>query len=215
MLQKICNLIESIAGLLAAFVIGFAPPILLALSGLMNFGLREPGLAFLCIVGALATGAMAGYVATLASRVVERDGSLWPANPVVADEEVFRIEETPSLPATQPLAIGMAYEMRPAPLPVRVVLSLWWLTHFGAAVVAGHFAAQLVAGNLRGPGGATLFLVGVSLHFAFLFAANLYLLLSAAVALPWEELWHDLWRYRIMIDLLVAIGSMVVAPLMK
>jgi hypothetical protein len=195
-------------------VIGFLPPIALAIGVLAAFADGRAGLACLCLIGAVFSGCAAGYVARLASRVVDRQGSLWPPEPVV-DKEVFRFDETPAAAPAPPLVVSMVSLLRPLPVPARLALSLWWLSHFALAVVAGHYSAHLATQGLAGRGEAILFLVGVALHFAFLFAANLYLLLAAAVLIRVESVWHDLWNYRIAIDLYLALGSTFVAQYLK
>jgi hypothetical protein len=214
MLRKTWNATESIVGLLAAFVIGFLPPILMGFGSLPLLKNGKPLLAVLSLAGAVLAGCAAGYVAKLASRVVERKGSLWPAD-LPSSGESFQFPGTPADPPAPPLVVAMVSQLRPIPLPVRTILGLWWFAHFAMAVVAGHFSAQLVTHALAGRGAATLFVVGVALHFAFLFAANLYLLLAAAVMIRVESLWHDLWNYRIPIDLYLALGSTFVAQYLK
>ena len=213
MLRKTWIAAESIIGLLAAFVIGFMPPIVMGVGALPLFGNGEPLLAILCLAGAVLSGCAAAYVARLASRVVERKGSLWPPDP--PPDEAFQFDETPAEPPAPPLVVAMVSQLRPMPVPVRIVLSLWWFVHFALAVVAGHFSAKLVTNGLVGRGAATLFLVGVALHFAFLFAANLYLMLAAAVLVRAEWLWNDLWNFRIAIDLYLALASTFAAQYLK
>lgn len=214
MLRKFWTAVESIVGLLATFMIGFTPPVLLF------FGIFVSGdlvIAGPCLAGCLLTGWLAWRVAKLASIVVEQKGSLWPPDPPdlpKEEKEVFRIEDPPLPPTAPPLALAMAHELPRLSSLARGALGMWWLGHFALAVVAGHFSAQWIVHVVNPQAQAIVFVIGVFFHFAFLFAANLYLLLATAVLAPRPEIWEQLWSYRFLIDFLLALGSTMLPQLM-
>lgn len=223
MVRHLCYAAESIVGLLATFIIGFIPPVLLFLGSLPFLVDGNFPLFLLCLIGGGLTGFLAGYVAKLASRVVDRKG-LHPAYDAPSGEafdppehldDVFQIEETLTSPQSVPLALAMAHELPPLRTVFRGALALWWLAHFGLAVFAGHVSATIVSASLDRPTPPTVFVVGLALHLALLFAANLYLLLAVAIAEPDETIWHRVWNYRLPIDLTLALGSTVLPELLK
>jgi hypothetical protein len=224
MIRHFCYATESIVGLLATFIIGFIPPVLLFLGSLPFLVNGNFPLFLLCLIGGGLTGFLAGYVARLASRVVDRNG-LQPAyiepthEPIgVADDSTAPYgfdEEAVPAPYAIPLVLAMAHELPPMRNLFRGTLAVWWLAHFGLAVFAGHVSASIVSASLVRPSPETVFTVGLVLHMALLFAANLYLLLAVAVVEPDQSIWYRVWDYRLPIDLTLALCSTVVPELFR
>lgn len=188
--------IEAVLGLLAAFFIGFIAP-LLAFAAAM--ALRWGVVGGLFAVGT--TGWLAILVARLASAALEGD-----------NQRSFAL--TDRLPATPesgprlyiPLALAMAVRVPRFTPPLNLIVSGWWLVHFGAAAGLGHLAALKITRDFQI--GQLLLAVpcSIAVHFAFLFAANLYLVLSMAAACKTPLVWLFVWRYRFLIDLLLALA---------
>lgn len=215
MIRKLWIAIESFSGLLAAFMIGFAPVILLIIGALLALATCNVTACVLCLAVGLPAGWAASRVAKLAGTVIERQGSLWPPDvafepDAAIDDERFGFEDRPPPPVAPALALEMARELPRLPVPAGAVLCLWWLCHFGLAAAAGHASADFVSRSLDRPTALTVFLIGLGLRIAFLFAANLYLVLAVAVVWRQPIVWQSLWRYRVPIDLLLAVGAMLV-----
>jgi len=203
---------ESLMGLLATFMIGFFPVGILI--PLFCFCIAEKHWSWaLLILGVFPLAVfVAGNLIAMSSRVVNRRCSIWPATVRVSTEWAWggqapETGDSRELPDAVPLAVAMSQELRPLPLTVGLPLSVWWLAHFAAALLLGHLAVRLIAAALLRPGVGPFFIVGVALHFALLFAANLYLLLAVAVLIRREGVQHGLWKCRVVIDALLALGS--------
>lgn len=225
MVRHFCYATESVIGLLATFIIGFFPSVIFFCGSFPLLLSGNVPLFILCLIGGGLSGFLASYVARLASRVVDRKGLVpfddFDSLEVDAVEdgerqsELFRIEEVSSAPQPVPLALALAREIPPLRTSFRGALALWWLAHFGMAVFAGHASATIVSARLDHPSQTTVLVVGLALHLAFLFAANLYLLLAVAVVEPDEVMWHRVWSYRVPIDLTLALCSTIVPELLK
>ena len=206
---------ESLIGLLATFIIGFFPVGILI--PLFCFCIAEKHWSWaLLILGVFPLAVfVAGNLIAMSARVVNRQGSIWPPSVRVSTEwawhrQAHETDDGRERPEPVPLAVAMARELRPLPFTVGLPLSVWWLAHFVAALLLGHLAVRLIAAALLRPGVGPFFIVGVALHFALLFAANLYLLLAVAVLIRREGVQHGLWKHRVFIDALLALGSMCV-----
>lgn len=215
MLRKLWIASESLMGLLATIVIGLIPVGALLPVLVQAVQDRQWLRVVLAAAGFPISLVIAGTVITIASRVVNRKGSIWPNPggwpayaPGDRERDDYEIDENPPPAPAVPLAVAMARELRPLPWIISVPLSLWWIAHFGLALLLGHLAARLMAAALIVPGIGLFLVVGAVLHFGFLFAANLYLLLAAAVLRPSETFQHKLWNSRVWIDSLLATASM-------
>lgn len=191
--------IEAVLGLLAAFFIGFIAP--LAAFGVV-VGLR---LGF--VVGLLAIGTagwLAILVARLASAALEGDN---PRTFALSNRRPTSADSRPRLYI--PLALAMAVRVPRFTPPMNVLVSGWWLVHFGAAAGLGHLAALKITREFQL--GQLLLAVpcSIAVHFAFLFAANLYLVLAMAAACKSPLVWLFVWRYRFLIDLLLALALLM------
>lgn len=191
--------IEAVLGLLAAFFIGFIAP-LAAFALTMTLRLPPVLRVFAGLLTVGYTGWLAILVARLASAALEGD-----------DHHTFSLagsrpgRRTALPPLYIPLALAMAVRVPRFLPPMNLAVSGWWLLHFGAAAGLGHLAAMKITRDFQL--GQLLLAVpcSIAVHFAFLFAANLYLVLSMAAACKSPLVWLFVWRYRFLIDLLLAL----------
>ena len=106
------------------------------------------------------------------------------------------------------LPTGPAIALRQPTVPstFRLLVGVMWLLNFliGAAIVGS--LAKPVPG--RGIVMAEIVLVGL-LTFWLTFAANVYLLLAIRTARRDEALLDCIWRWRIAIDIVIAVGAIV------
>jgi hypothetical protein len=155
------------------------------------------------IVGPLLTLLACGYLSVtvicLASRATEGDvhGSfrVASARPIVihrSEEEVFI-----------PLALAMAIRLPNWWVGVRPFVAVWWLCHFVAAAIIGHSTARWL-NNVNNQGLIVAFPLTLMVTLAFLFAANLYLMLAISVSIRNPGVWLIAWRYRFVVDLILA-----------
>lgn len=189
--------VEAVLGLLATFFIGFTAPLVLLVAIILNrfsffLGFVLAGLAVAASI----------FVARLASQSLEGQATafrLGDPRPRLRDVH----DDAPRLEI--PLALAMVARLPRFPRLIRPLLGGWWLLHFAGAAALGHLAAVQ---TLHEVNNATLIfsitIAGV-VHFAFLFAANLYLLLAVAVLFPWPKLWLTVWQQRFLIDLVIAV----------
>jgi len=191
--------IEAVLGLLAAFFIGFIAP-LAAFAAVI--GMRLGFVVGLLTIGG--AGWLAILVARLASAALEGD-----------HQRTFSLSNRPATVKESrprlyiPLALAMAVRVPRFTPPLNVLVSGWWLVHFGAAAGLGHLAALKITREFQL--GQLLLAVpcSIAVHFAFLFAANLYLVLSMAAACKSPLVWLFVWRYRFLIDLLLALALLM------
>ena len=188
--------VEAVLGLLATFFIGFSAPLLLV--GAL-FGARTPAMITLLALGF--TGWAAIFVARLASQALEgerqRSFRLGNTRPDFRplDSDLLRI----------PLALAMVARLPRIHRFIRPWLGLWWLLHFTAAAFLGHLAATRTLQEFDVNKLLLSIPLAILMHFAFLFAANLYLLLAIAILVPWPKLWLQIWKQRFLIDFGLAI----------
>jgi hypothetical protein len=102
--------------------------------------------------------------------------------------------------SAHPLALAVAMRQAPPWLILRPLVSLWWLFCFGAGCA---FAVLIQFGESHGEGALIALLV-----FAYVYAANAYLLLAISAWTNRAAVLQTVWRFRILIDLLVATCTM-------
>jgi hypothetical protein len=185
--------LETAVGLIAAFFIGFFIPVALGSVTLAALLLGNQKGVWALLPLTLVTGRLAFLTAQLAARA--SDGRITDAR-----------ETDPALPPLRvPFVLAMAAQLTDWNWYWRPWLGLWWLAHFACAAALGHLVALEVTRGLNPQN----FLGGVLLmtltHFAFLFAANLYLILAARVVSPTPQLCLVAWRYRFLIDTVLAV----------
>lgn len=188
--------VEAVLGLLAAFFIGFIAPLAaFAIAMAQQWGIAIGLLA----VGT--TGWLAILVARLASAALEGDH---PRSFALSSQPPSSRLRPPRLYV--PLALAMAIRVPRFLLPFNLLVGLWWLIHFVAAAGLGHLAALQVTQRFQAGQWLLAIPCSLAVHFAFLFAANLYLVLSLAATSRSPTPWLFVWRYRFVIDLSLALA---------
>lgn len=186
--------LEAVLGLLAAFFIGFSTP-LMATAAAVALGWGS--------LGALITLSLSGWAAFLVARLASNalEGT---------DQRTFRMHRPDGggrkIDCVMPLGLAMALRVPRYSVPWGGLLGLWWILHFAATALLAHFASVQLMQNA--PAGHIVIhgLFGVAIHFSFLFAANLYLILSVAAFVNRPLIWLTFWRSRYVIDFGVAIA---------
>jgi hypothetical protein len=107
-----------------------------------------------------------------------------------------------------PFAPWFALKLGRWPLPLRPLAAAWWTVHFLLGTVAcmaleNLIVADVVNWNVRVL--RCLVFVGVGLTVAY--SANLYALLAVTACGGGERIVRQLWRWRIVFDLGVAIAA--------
>lgn len=184
---------ETILGLLAAFFIGFFAPVVLAILTLSSLGWRKLGLTVMAAALTLVTARLALLIARLAARA---STGRWDRGAA----------SDPTLPVIQvPFALAMAAWLPEWSWFWRAAVGLWWLSHFCFAAWIGHAIAMSLIRQLNVANAVVAIPFAVLVHFAFLFAANLYLVLAARTLSPHPWLCIRVWKYRLAIDFLIAL----------
>ncbi|HEX4055544.1 MAG TPA: hypothetical protein VHX86_14865 [Tepidisphaeraceae bacterium] len=107
-----------------------------------------------------------------------------------------------------PFAPWFALQLRRWPLLLRPIVAGWWTLHFLLGTVASMFLENLIVADavtwdvrvLR-----CLIFVGVGLTIAY--SANLYALLAITASGGGERIVRQVWRWRIVLDISVAIAA--------
>jgi hypothetical protein len=198
---------EGVMGLLAAFFIGLPSPFVAA----TLVAVLSPQV-WLALPVFLVTGYLSALVVRLAARAIEGDDHRASFGMAPRPGSAAAIPSYSSDPVHLPLAVAMAIRLPKWPTIVRPLVAVWWLSHFLAAAMIGHSVA---AHCLKGVNNQGL-IVGIPMTllvtFAFLFAANLYLMLSVAVCIRRPGIWLIAWRHRFVLDLITASILLVTAP---
>ncbi len=115
-----------------------------------------------------------------------------------------------------PLPARLALRQPRWPILLRPFVATWWLAHWASMLLLAELFFRLMKVDLAG-GDATLaalLWVGkVLLLFGAAFASNVYLLLFAGALRTGPGLVWQLWRWRLGLDLLVAIAALWVPVL--
>lgn len=209
-LPRARHTIEGTLGLLAAFFIGLPAPL---------FAAAGAGVVWVTVFRAepllviLLTGAIGFYLASvvvrLAARAVEGDGIAFASFRLPADTT-----KGPPLDSDDgntsreiiyvPLALAMAVRLPNWPNAIRPIVAVWWLCHFLAAAMIGHAVAAHWLNGVNNRALIVAIPVTLLVTFAFLFAANLYLMLAVAVSVRHPGIWLIAWRHRFIVDLILA-----------
>lgn len=200
--------VEAVMGLFAAFFIGIPVPFV-ATMGILNLPLRNHELVMvLATVTFLTTGYLCLTVVRLGGRAVEgeRAGNSFSLN---LDARANSVEPNTYDDFYVPLALAMAIRLPNWWTFLRPLIAVWWLGHFGIAALFGHLAARHLNG-MNNPGLITI-PITLAVTMAFLFAANLYLMLSIAVSIPLPRIWLIAWRYRFVVDFVVTVATIASA----
>jgi hypothetical protein len=187
---------ETTLGLLAAFFIGFFAPVIFGLVSLV--GLVQGRMPMLAAAApmTLVTGWLALLIARMAAeasmgRLTDHGASVPPSDPTLP---VVRL----------PFALAMAARLPAMSWFWRPWLAVWWLGHFCIAAAFGHFVAVNLIKRLDVATAIIAVPLAVVVHFAFLFASNLYLVIAARALVSSPRLCVRVWKYRFVIDLLIA-----------
>jgi hypothetical protein len=78
------------------------------------------------------------------------------------------------------------------------------MSHFCIAAAFGHFVAVSLIKRLDVATAVIAIPLAVLVHFAFLFASNLYLVIAARAMVASPRLCVRVWKYRFVIDLVIA-----------
>jgi len=196
--------IEAVFALVAAFFIGLPTPFLAAIA-VAHAG-RDVPIAVSVAVFVL-TGYLAITVVRVAARAVEGETPRSPSFALMSSSSPLECFDAN---AYLPLALAMSIRLPKWWMIVRPPIALWWLCHFVAAALLGHVTAKFINGVNN-----AMLLVAIPfslvMTLGFLFAANLYLMLAFAVCFRDVRIWLICWRYRVVIDLILATVLSVVA----
>lgn len=192
---------ETVLGLLAAFFIGFFAPVVFAILSLVGMAHRRMDLVSTALPLSIATAWLALLIARMAA-----DASLGR----IGQRSPGELRGDPDLPALQlPFALAMAAQLPAFSWFWRPWLGLWWLGHFCAAATFGHFVAVNLIRRLDLATAVVAIPLAVVVHFSFLFASNLYLVLAARAIVPSPRLCVRVWRFRFLIDFLLALAMVI------
>lgn len=187
---------ETTLGLLAAFFIGFFAPVILGLAALV--GLLQGRMPLLAWSAPLAM--VTGWLALLIARMAA-EASVGR----LADRGETPPQIDPTLPIIRlPFALAMAARLPAMSWFWRPWLAVWWMGHFCIAAAFGHFVAVNLIKRLDVATAIIAVPLAVVVHFAFLFASNLYLVIAARALVSSPRLCVRVWKYRFLIDLVIA-----------
>lgn len=187
---------ETTLGLLAAFFIGFFAPVVFGLVALV--GLIQGRIPIIAASAPLML--VTGWLALLIARMA-------------AEASIGRLSDRgepppavdPTLPVIRlPFALAMAARLPALSWFWRPWLAVWWMSHFCIAAAFGHFVAVNLIKRLDVATAILAVPLAVLVHFAFLFASNLYLVIAARALTPSPRLCVRVWKYRFVIDLVIA-----------
>jgi hypothetical protein len=105
-----------------------------------------------------------------------------------------------------PFAPWFALKWSKWPLLLRPLISLWWAAHFLIGIVASIYFDNIVIAdtttrNIR----LVRCLIFIIIDLTIAYSANLYALLAITAAGGKEQIVNNIWRWRIALDLAVAI----------
>lgn len=187
---------ETTLGLLAAFFIGFFAPVIFGLGSLIMLMQGRIRVFAATATMALITGWLALLIARMAAEASM--GRL-------ADHGKPLPLSDPTLPPIKlPFALAMAARLPALSWFWRPWLGTWWLGHFCIAAALGHVVAVNLIKRLDVATAIIAIPLAVVVHFAFLFASNLYLVIAARALAPSPRLCVRVWRYRFAIDFVIA-----------
>lgn len=213
---------EAVVGLLAAFFVGFTPPVILVFGILATLWQREWFWTALSSFGLLISTMSAVFVARAAQRAFDEFGHETELErrigvPVreAVQQQFAPDDETDSHYGLlgSPVAVKVACSLAPGPALLRPLVSLWWLAHFVVGAIIGfgaaHFVTHILAPNLI----MIAIPLAIVVQVAFIFAVNLYLLLCLSTFTRSPAHLEMLWRWRIVIDLAVTAALFLIIEL--
>lgn len=188
---------ETTLGLLAAFFIGFFAPVASAIFILVGLAKHRPMMAGVAFMATLVSGQAAIMIARMAAQASM--GSLGGPLPTEASGRKTQL----------PFALAMAALLPHYSWFFRPILSVWWLAHFCGAAAFGHTVAMNLIQRLDAATAVLALPLAVLVHFAFLFASNLYLILAARAILRSPRFCVRVWQYRFVIDFVIAMALVI------
>jgi len=191
--------VESLLTMVTIFAGGFLPPLLLSM--LILEGAMRKDAAEIVVFSSLTIAASVGaiWVARMA-RAAINDSCPRLAAVLGASRRIVLSRDARIVP-TAPLAVLIAGQLPPIPWLLRPVVGLWWTAHFAGAAALGMLAYDSLLGSLKGAPFQQQLFLPLGFYVPLLFAANLYLLLAAAVFFRNPAVHTELWRWRLVIDL--------------
>lgn len=187
---------ETTLGLLVAFFIGFFAPVVFAILLCLGVGMGRPGLVCAMLPLLLLTGWLALLTARMAAE---------------ASIDRFALERTPDRVSTArrpliriPFALAMAARMPTFSWFWRPWIAVWWISHFCVSAVLGNLAAVSLIRKLDVATVLVAVPLAIVIHFSFLFASNMYLVLASRAIVTSPRLCVRVWKYRFLIDFIVA-----------
>jgi hypothetical protein len=189
--------------LVTIFAGGFLPPLLLSVF-IIEGAVREDA-AEIVVFSSLAMAASAGAIwVAKTARAAIIDSCPRLAAMLGASRPIVRSFDAHIVP-TAPLAVLIAGKLPPIPWLLRPVLGLWWTAHFAGAAALGTLAYDCLLEILKGAPFQQRVFLPLGIYVPLLYAANLYLLLAAAVFFRNPTVHTRLWRWRLVVDLAFAL----------
>lgn len=201
MLVRSFEFIETILGLLAAFVLGIAAPAGGLIFGLSLLSEQNWPFGVLVLLLTAPSAWSSGMLIRLAGaweRDVLRNGYL--TRPTAGPEQLdWRISDDIPERDRQTLIGYMAFHLPELHWLFRVWCAFFWLVLVAAATYLGHILCRGAAHAVHNDH-AVLLALACAGHLAFLVAANLFLVLAAAVLMPGSNDWLIFYRGRFVMD---------------
>lgn len=209
-IKRLGQLLESIVGLIAVFFIGFIPSVFCLLMGLASLVNEENNreIRWWVLLSALPlVTALALWVAKMAGRAMRM------SYPELAQwgERPFNGSSAPREPSVDsvdlPMPVTLAMNLPRIPLLLAPLLSLWWLSHFGGGILVSLGVDSWVEATF--PHWSEVGKKGLAqaIGFPFTMALNVYLMLAVGAFTRRLTVLLRVWRWRIVIDVLVALTS--------
>ncbi len=186
---------ETTLGLLAAFFIGFFAPVASGIFVVVGLAKHRPAMAAIALMATIISGRAAVMVARMAAQA----SMGWLGGPPPTNPQAQAANNT-----QLPFALAMAALLPHCSWFFRPILSAWWLAHFCGAAAFGHTVAMSLMQRLDAATAVLALPLAVVVHFAFLFASNLYLVLAARAILRSPKFCVRVWQYRFVIDVVIA-----------
>ena len=108
----------------------------------------------------------------------------------------------------KPYAFEVARRQRTFPMPMRMLVVVWWLTHFAFGACLALVTHTITDVEEPGLGVPLKFLLGMSYGFA----ANGYLMLAVCAATRSERVRDVIWRARGLVDVVLGVLGAVIPP---
>ncbi|HKB37102.1 MAG TPA: hypothetical protein VKD72_11655 [Gemmataceae bacterium] len=197
-MQSALQKIEAAVGIAASFMIGLSLSVVsfvVLLADLSSGEFSHLGPVLALFVGSTTLAAL--LVCTVRT-VLER----------IFPEEARSKRAPVNLPRGVFLATRRLHRLLPWPLAV--VLSALWFAHFASGVLVTIGAVRWVELVFDGRAPLVRAILPHALGFAFLFAANLYVLLALGLQVRRPAPLEHWWRWRVVIDLFMLLVAMLI-----